>query len=298
MKSFLARSLYCFKMKADDKLREKEDHMNVAVLVPFRDEPSQNRERHLRIFLETMPPILDLALGPGKWRIFVGVQPLDGHKFSRGRVLNATFCVAMKLYPECDRVILHDVDLIPDVNRAKGYGLCLPSPRLLLALNTTGEYATLAGYIGGICAMHPSQFVLVDGFPNEMEGWGGEDDALRDRIGAGSIGTYTAGTVRNLEEEEEEGVFVRAKNTPSCKMPKEDRRRVRDLWRRNSPEVTGVTSLLFSAKEMFPPKLPPNVQMFEVDVFGWIVATSKSSGKNYYAHIPTGKTQWHRPTYT
>ena len=272
--------------------------MNIAILVPYREQPSQNRARHLEIFLNEMPRVLDLAVGKGKWKVFVGIQPNDGHKFARGRLLNAIFCVAMKLYPECDRVILHDVDLIPDVIRARGYGLHVPSREFVLALNTTGEYATMAGYIGGICALHPAQFVLVDGFPNEMEGWGGEDDALRDRIGVKSIGTFTAGTVRNLEEEETEGTFVRAKNTPECKMPKEDRHRIRDLWKRNSSQVTGCTSLLFSAAEKTPDGTPENVRLFELDIFGWVTATSKTSGKKYYAHTPTGKTQWHRPTFT
>ncbi len=225
--------------------------------------------------------------------ILVGVQPADGHKFARGRILNALFKVALREFPGLDRIILHDVDLIPDVPRARGYALRTAPEIKILALNTTGEYAGMTNYIGGICAMDPAAFMAVNGFPNQMEGWGGEDDALRDRLPRQAIAVYTAGSVRNLETEGDQGQFTRAKDWAYYKMPKEERRRVRQLWRDGDRSVTGCMELLFSAKEI--PDQPPNVRMFILDVFDWSSETSRSTGKTYFVHIPTGKSQWLPP---
>lgn len=271
--------------------------MSIAILVPFRDEPSQNRAQHLRFFLEHMPSVCEAALGPRPWRIFVGVQGHDGRKFCRGRVLNA---LVRLLPPEFTRIVLHDVDLIPSVERARGFAAPLGSR--VMALNTTGEYADMRDYIGGICAMDRAVFDAVDGFPNEMEGWGGEDDALRDRIGPRNIVAHTDGTVRNLETELEaawvvDGAnpFVRAKHVPALKMPKEDRRHVRDLWRRGDPTITGAKDLLFTAE----PRATDAVSTtFALDVTGWSPVRSATHSRTYYFHAPTGRTQWDPPTPT
>lgn len=267
--------------------------MRVAVLVPFRDEPAQNRAYHLKTFLAAMPDILDAAVGAGNWMIFVGVQPADGHKFARGRILNALFKVAQRNLPDMGRIVLHDVDLIPDVARARGYCLRTPTEIKIMALNTTGEYAGMTNYIGGICAMDPAAFMEINGFPNQMEGWGGEDDALRDRISKQAIAIYTAGSVRNLETECDKGEFTRAKDWEYYKMPKEERRRIRQLWREGDRSVTGCQELVFSAKEVA--DQPPMVRMFILDVFDWVSQTSRSTGKTFFVHTPTGKSQWLPP---
>ena len=277
--------------------------MRVAVLVPYRDEPIQNRAAHLAHFIKAMPGVLDEALSGHHWHIFVGVQGDDGHKFSRGKVLNALFKHAVMdgtgayLF---DRIILHDVDLIPDVARAKGFVADMSASASILAMNTTGEYAAMANYVGGICGMSPADFARVDGFPNEMEGWGGEDDALRDRLGPGRIGVYARGTVRNLETDPEfrgEGT-VRAKDSPVYKMPKEDRRRVRDMWKRGDPGVTGLSGLVFLATGQETVATSISLVYLNVHVQlpnGWTSAVSRTSSRPYFVHAATRRTQWTLP---
>lgn len=277
--------------------------MRVAILVPYRDEPLQNRDAHLTYFLEHMPACLDAAVSVAghEWHIYVGVQAQDGRKFSRGKVLNALFRHVMA-NGGCDRIVLHDVDLVPDVERAAGYVAAL-APRSILALNTTGEYNGMVNYIGGICAMDPDTFAMVNGFPNEMEGWGGEDDALRDRLPRGSIATFASGCVHNLETDDRfifEG-RVRAKDSPLFKMPKDERRSVRDLWKRSAPGVTGVQDLVFTAQPLFDARAKGHqVTMVRLDVNvalpeGWTASVSKSTGRQYYVHALTRRTQWDFP---
>jgi len=37
------------------------------------------------------------------------------------------------------------------------------------------------GYFGGVVAISPAHFALVNGFSNRFYGWGGEDDDFRQR---------------------------------------------------------------------------------------------------------------------
>jgi hypothetical protein len=281
--------------------------MHVAVLVPFRDEPTQNRAAHLAAFRAHMPPLLDAALGTGNWSIHIGVQGCDGHKFSRGRLLNALTRIVAETLPTCTRLVMHDVDLLPDAVRAAGYGLPMPPGAQILALNTTGEYAGMKDYVGGICAIDVATFAAVNGFPNEMEGWGGEDDALRSRLAPGCIAFHTAGSVRNLELESGDA-FVRARDAPQFKMPKEERWRVRDLWRKGDPAITGYAELVFAgarrvtntARPAFDDLVPSDsaaVYVYDLDVFSWGRGTSASTGRAYYFNSTTQCSQWSPPAH-
>lgn len=155
--------------------------VKVVLLVPYRVERYQNREHHLTYFLQHVPETLNAALGADAWAIIVVEQTADGQKFSRGRCLNAAARLAATKYPGAI-LVLHDVDLIPTVERAKGYGLP-PPPNGVLAFNSdSAQYATCKMYIGGVCAMTSDGFFAVNGFQNGFQGWGGEDDCLRDAI--------------------------------------------------------------------------------------------------------------------
>jgi len=202
----------------------------------------------------------------------------------------------MQEFPECERVILHDVDLIPDRARARGYSLSLPSFKHILALNTTGEYSGMTNYIGGICGMSPDTFEEINGFPNEMEGWGGEDDALRDRLPPSAIHEFTDGAAYNLElDPGHAAMYTRARNCDAFKSSKEVRREIRTLWKAHDPSVTGCSQLLFSRKRLPSPSDNPDIRIYELDIFGWSAHTSRTTGKTYYVHGPSEKTQWTVP---
>ncbi len=284
----------------------------VCVLVPYRDEPRQNRRAHLEHFLKTVPGILDagaLRAGTGMtWKLLVAVQSQDGHKFSRGKVLNAAFVLAKAVCSaeELDRVVLHDVDLIPDEERASTYFAPWPSADThMLALNRTGEYGGCKDYVGGVCAIRPSAFEAADGFPLAFEGWGGEDDALRDRIGTDHIAELSQGHMLNLETDVPELILpgqVRAKDVPEFCMDKLDRRELRRRWKCKDPRVFGLAKQFFAAqKVVLPGVVSENIVAYGLQVnvdhpLSWLLRVSQTRHLPYYVHKRTGATVWDLPT--
>ena len=80
-------------------------------------------------------------------------------------------------------IVMHDVDLIPesDLNLYK----CQDSPRhLSLSIRHPGKHRIVNGYekspydllIGGVLALKPRIYRLINGFSNEYWNWGAEDD--------------------------------------------------------------------------------------------------------------------------
>lgn len=227
----------------------------VAVLVPYRDPGTRHRASQLQRWLEEVPATLRAVAGSGcgspvAFRVLIGVQSQDGRKFSRGRVLNALFRIAEATLPTLCRVVFHDVDLLPDVDRARGMLLDLP-PFGAASLHVTGEYAGLADFLGGVCAMEPATFRACDGFPADLEGWGGEDDALRDALfrvagtRTGVILRHASGTMRNLEVEDG---CPRARDHPDTKSPKQTRLAVKEA--RKTGAAPGLEAQTFAARRV------------------------------------------------
>lgn len=68
--------------------------------------------------------------------------------------------------------------LVPGGPRQAHLHLCL-SVGLTHLLSTCR--LPYAGYFGGVSGLSKSQFLKINGFPNEYWGWGGEDDDIFNR---------------------------------------------------------------------------------------------------------------------
>ena len=288
----------------------------VVLLVPYRAQRRQNREAHLTHFLHAMPEILNTALGQSRWAILVLEQSDDGQKFSRARCLNAGARIASVKYPGAI-LVLHDVDLIPDVARARGYGLT-PPERGVIAFNTdSAKYGKCAMYVGGICSVSLDTFVKVNGFQNTFQGWGGEDDCLRDAIrlraeaetGARAeaewLLTFTEGTVKDLEDADDPLVYSRACNVPEMRCEKTVKQENRRLAR-ESGFADGLAQLVFEVVHVKAFDAPSTEIPFEsVTVYvlnlyvalkpGWTMAMSRTRHVPYYYRLLDGESTYLLP---
>lgn len=117
------------------------------------------------------------------WRVYVIEQDQDGRKFNRGALLNVGAVLAEKDHHQA--IIFHDVDLIP-LAAILPYYYAFPEAPIHIGKAWTTKY-DYDSFLGGILSMSLKDFKQVNGFPNQFWGWGGEDDALRNRLAAHSI---------------------------------------------------------------------------------------------------------------
>ena len=175
---------------------------SVAIIVPFRIQIGQNREWELNQFIPYMTEFMNDLLKRNKikkYHIYV-IEQNYGKKFNRGMLLNIGFHLSSELY---DTFIFHDVDLLPGENIKDYYSIKPEYKNIYIsqANDTTimkrkgpihigscwRDRYTGHEYLGGVISFNKEMFKEINGFPNHFWGWGGEDDALRDRCLANKI---------------------------------------------------------------------------------------------------------------
>jgi len=147
---------------------------NPTILVPFREQVEQERGKQLANFMKFMKK------DHPDWDVLVIEQSDEGKKFNRGALLN----VGTKLAEAkgAKYVVFHDVDLIP-LAPLLPYYTAIPQKPIHIAKAWTTKYDSPT-FLGGVLSMSIEDVKKVNGFPNNFWGWGGEDDALRNRIQA------------------------------------------------------------------------------------------------------------------
>lgn len=236
-----------------------------VLLVPYRSAPLQNREWQHAIFTSVMPKVLDAALGAGAWRIYIGQQSDDGHEFSRGRVLNALARQARELHGTANvRYILHDIDLLPTVPRARLYGA--PWRERAFALWSDSPKYKNPRFIGGVLGIDAEAFWHVNGFHNFFRGWGGEDDALLRLLEANGVGVQRDGTVGHMTDLENEPFVVEGQKHASSLSNYDAKRRGLDRARAMGARNTdGAAALRFTVAAST--ELAPAVHQWTLVVF-------------------------------
>ena len=269
----------------------------LAVLIPFRDsDPRQNRRAQLEEWVRRAPGILDAAWGRETWVALVMQQPLgDGHKFSRGRVLNAGAAVVAAKWPSVQVLLLHDVDLCMDVDRARAAMVPPLHEGEVRALNSDSpDYSGCVGYVGGVCAVRVADFRAVNGFWNSFEGWGGEDDCLRNAFRLLFRTAFEITQPLSGHMDAVGPVPYRCAADADAKMPIADRRRAKDEAHSRVYSGNGLAELCFRTTAPNPDRALERLQRcvfrMEVDVFPgslippWRMAISGRLGVPYYVN--------------
>lgn len=161
----------------------------VAIVISYRDRSDQ---------LHTLVPYLHRFLHDqqSEYQIFV-VEQNDRRLFNKGLLYNAAFNeIAKQNHFNC--YIFHDVDLLPE-NQLNLYACADVPLHLSVRVSSLRYVLPYKRLIGGVLAIRPAHYRLVNGFSNRFVGWGGEDDNLFERFQAKglsvmrceSIGIYT-----------------------------------------------------------------------------------------------------------
>ena len=151
-------------------INSKPETNKYAIIIPYRNDEDNVRLEQLNKFIDFAKNNFD-----EKVKIYI-IEQDENNKFNRGKLLN----VGIKLAKNIEHYIFHDVDLIPDTNLLEYYST-YPSIPIHIARVWKDKYTGYA-FFGGIVSISKKQILQTNGFPNNFWGWGGEDDALYNRV--------------------------------------------------------------------------------------------------------------------
>lgn len=152
-----------------------------TILVPYRDNAEQERAKQLKTFVSHM------SRWHPDWNILI-IEQSEGEKFNRGALLD----IGARIAKNAEYVIFHDVDLIP-LSALVPYYTAIPESPIHIGAAYKGKY-TGEGFIGQVFSISMKDLKKINGFPRMFWGWGGEDDAMRNRLKRNKIGILRPNT--------------------------------------------------------------------------------------------------------
>ena len=176
---------------------------NVAVIVCYRDSGNGLRKKQKDLFIKIMNRILPELFN---FHLYIIEQSIEG-AFNIGKLKNIGFEIACK-NDKYDHFIFSDVDMIPDYDLLNYYQKKFDIPVTLAATGTrysTKNKTSGKPFIGGALSITKKIFEKINGYPNNMRGWGGEDDSLFIRLVENKLfklGYPKEGSVIDIEEDE------------------------------------------------------------------------------------------------
>jgi beta-1,4-galactosyltransferase 1 len=130
------------------------------IFIPYRE-----REQHLKYFIENTVPLIQSNLSNSK---VVVIEQNEGKLFNRGAILNIGF----KEYENKSKYfITHDVDINPSIEVIKN--IYSDKNNDMYRIRTPHDES-----LGGIIKVKHNIIFNMNGFPNNIWGWGIEDRAL------------------------------------------------------------------------------------------------------------------------
>lgn len=153
-----------------------ETNTSVCIIIPHR-----NRIDQLKTIIKKLK----------SFDIYV-IDQNNADKFNRGLMLNIGFHIASntkgKVY---DRYIFHDVDSYPDTALKHQYKIDpIKYPIVHYASPLLDYKYKHTHFFGGVIGFNDITFKKVNGFPNNIFGWGTEDDILRQRVALKNLILY------------------------------------------------------------------------------------------------------------
>jgi hypothetical protein len=135
------------------------------IIIPYRQ-----REEHLDFFIKNTVPLLKEHLSNSK---VVVIEQNEGKLFNRGKLINVGF----KEYQNKTKYFFtHDVDINPRLKCINEfYNKDVNDDEVL------GIYTSHCNTLGGVIKITNDTIKNINGFPNDIWGWGTEDKALQNR---------------------------------------------------------------------------------------------------------------------
>ena len=160
-----------------------------VILVPFREQLLQKRGEQLKKFTSHM------KRWHPDWPILI-IEQYGDQKFNRGALLNIGTRYAQKLGAKY--VVYHDVDLIP-LSPIIPFYTAFPEKPIHIGGIYKDKYQG-DSFIGQVLSISLIDVKNINGFPNMFWGWGGEDDAMRNRLKKKGLEVWKLDTDKGFKE--------------------------------------------------------------------------------------------------
>jgi hypothetical protein len=226
------------------------DDNKTVIIVPFRESNTKTQERtnQLQVFAKHYHSYIP------NLEILVVEQSNDKRKFNRGALLNIGFDLAKSSIG--NTFIFHDVDLISPKSISPLY--CSYAKHPIHIANLWTEKYTFNDFLGGIISFNKKDFQKINGFPNDFWGWGGEDDAMYNRLASSKIPVIKIKGEEKIKglEHTPQGESKETKNTFKTQGI------LRDLktWRKNG--LSNLQYKILNVEEF----MYPNIQKVKVEL--------------------------------
>jgi len=175
---------------------------NIAIIICFRNNKEGTRERERKLYIQYMNTILKPYFN---FHIYIIEQSDDNELFNIGKLKNIGFEIASKI--GYNNYIFSDIDTIPDYDLIPYFhkkidgviGLAYRGTRYQSLDEKIGK-----PFLGALINFGEKTFKKINGYPNNFWGWGGEDDALINRLlnsGYDTIYYPEVGSIIDIEED-------------------------------------------------------------------------------------------------
>jgi hypothetical protein len=154
----------------------------IALIIPYR-----NREEHLTEFINHFNNLDNSNISGSQLDVYI-IEQNNEDKFNRGLLLNIGYLLSRE-NARYDRYIFHDVDLFPSQSIYELY-FVEPQKQIHYIIPKEEHKYNFEAYFGGVVGVTRDIYEKVNGYPNNFFGWGGEDDAVYNRITANNIEMY------------------------------------------------------------------------------------------------------------
>ena len=135
-----------------------------------------------------------------EYKIVISEQNNDA-KFNRGLLLNAAFLESEKTFVFPKKYIHMNTDYLFNLSRK------FPQELLVLSFGFIDLHRPPFPVLGAACVFDGESYNKINGFPNDLEGWGGDDWAIYNRIIRNSIPLHTPKGLFNSNFIHEENVL-------------------------------------------------------------------------------------------
>ena len=157
----------------------------LVILIPERD-----RNEHKDIISSYLPTFLEKQKID---YIIVFIHQTNDNLFNRAALFNIGYKYLIKYNIPFDYMCFHDIDLLPQTPECDyTYD---ETPKQLVSIKDGIKIDK--DYFGGVTILTRKNFEKINGFSNQFEGWGGEDNDLKNRLYNYDINTIIKDGVYN-----------------------------------------------------------------------------------------------------